>query len=154
ETRYARKDGSTFPASVTISPIRGYEPQTGVPAVTGFSKIVRDITERRKTEAIADTERRFASSLIEAMPGIFYLYDERGRFLRWNRNFEVVSGYSADEIRQMHPLDLFPSSDRTLVEERIAEVFETGESSVEASFAAKNGETIAHFFTGKRIDHE
>ena len=29
----------------------------------------------------ANAEQRFAHQLVEAMPGIFYLYDDRGRFL-------------------------------------------------------------------------
>jgi PAS domain S-box-containing protein len=90
--------------------------------------------------------------LIEAMPGVLYLYDNEGRFLRWNRNFERVSGYSGDEIRAMHPLDFFPAEEKALLSERIAGVFEQGEGTVEASFVAKDGSARPHFFTGRRID--
>ncbi len=48
---------------------------------------VREVSQRKNAEATVEGEQRFADGLIEAMPGIFYLYDERGRFLRWNRNF-------------------------------------------------------------------
>jgi PAS domain S-box-containing protein len=90
-------------------------------------------------------------SLIEALPGIFYLYDSNGQFLRWNRDFESVSGYSASEILKMRPLDFFAESDRELLRQRIAEVFERGASSVEAPFLTKSGQTIPYYFTGKRI---
>jgi PAS domain S-box-containing protein len=98
--------------------------------------------------------RNFADSLIETMPGIFYLYNEQGRFLRWNRNFESVSGYSAQEIARMHPLDFFPAEDKHVLQARIVEVFVKGESSIEASFLAKDGSLTPYFFTGKRIAFE
>ena len=109
---------------------------------------------RKHAEALADQEQRFASSLIEAMPGIFYLYDENGQFLRWNRNFEAVSGYSASEIATMRPVEFFTGNDQQLLARRIAEVFEKGEASVEASFVTKDGRALPYFFTGRRIVFE
>jgi PAS domain S-box-containing protein len=116
----------------------------------GLDNLAR-LAERARIEAIAERESRFASGLIEAMPGIFYLYNEAGRFLRWNRNFEAVSGYTGDEIRQMHPLDFFTGDDRRSVAQRIAEAFAMGESSVEAPFVTRDGSATPHFFTGRRI---
>src|SRR3954464_6940591 len=98
-----------------------------------------------------NAEQRFADELVEAMPGIFYLYDERGRFLRWNHNFERVSGYSGQEIAGMHPLDFFSAEERALLTERIGEVFEKGEATVEASLVCKRGNATPYFFTGKRV---
>jgi len=106
---------------------------------------------QRAAEALAERERSFATSLIEAMPGIFYLYDEQGRFLRWNRNFERVSGYSADEVARKQPLDFFAGEEKALLEGRIRDVFASGEATVEASLVAKDGTAKPHFFTGKRI---
>ncbi|HSO37946.1 MAG TPA: PAS domain S-box protein, partial [Labilithrix sp.] len=106
---------------------------------------------RTRAEAAVEREQRFARGLIEAMPGIFYLYDEQGRFLRWNRGFERLSGYTSDEIAQMHPLDFFPADERAVLQSRIAQVFEKGEASVEAAFVSKDGSATPYFFTGKRI---
>ncbi len=106
---------------------------------------------RRQAEAVARSEQLFSDTMIESMPGILYFYDDRGRFLRWNRNFETVSGYSGEEIARMHPLDFFASSDKRPLEERIAEVFAKGDSSVEAPFLAKDGSTTPYFFTGRRV---
>ena len=102
--------------------------------------------------AIAAEGQRFASGLIEAMPGIFYLYDEHGRFLRWNSNFERMSGYSGKEIASMHPLDFFVTDEKGLLAERIGEVFELGEATVEASLLSKDGRATPYFFTGRRVE--
>ena len=101
-----------------------------------------------------NAEQRFAHQLVEAMPGIFYLYDDRGRFLRWNSNFERVSGYSTEEIAGMHPLDFFTAGDRALLTQRIGEVFEKGEATVEAALVSKCGDATPYFFTGKRVEFD
>jgi PAS domain S-box-containing protein len=109
---------------------------------------------RRKVEAVARSERAFSDTIIESTAGILYLYDEHGQFLRWNRSFETVTGYAADEIERMHPSDFFCERDRPLLTARIAEVFEKGEASVEAPLLAKSGKTTPYYLTGRRIVFE
>lgn len=150
ETTLLRKDGTTFPASITSSPIWETD-ESGGKTLVGVGEIIRDIGERRRTELIAEGERRFAEALVEAMPGVFYLYNERGEFLRWNDDFEKVSGYSTDELKRMHPLDFFADAEKSLVEERISQVFKQGKGQVVADFVAKDGTTTPYFFTGKRF---
>jgi PAS domain S-box-containing protein len=113
--------------------------------------ISTDITEKKRAEEAVLREKHFSDTAIDALPGIFYLYDEKGHFLRWNKNFEQVSGYSAAEIALMHPLDFFAGEEKELLQRRIGEVFFEGESSVEASFVGKDGTATPFFFTGKRI---
>ena len=109
---------------------------------------------RRQAEQQWQSEKRFSDTMIESLPGAVYFYDDTGRFLRWNRNFESVTGYSAQEIAGMHPLDFFKGDDRQLLEQRIAEVFDKGESSVEADFIAKSGHGTPYFFTGRRVEFD
>ncbi len=109
---------------------------------------------RRAVEARARDEQHFSRTMIESMPGIIYFYDEHGGFLRWNRNFEDVSGYSAAEIGRMHPLDFFEADDRPRVEEQIQAVFARGEAWVEAPFRARDGRTTPFHFTGRRVTFE
>lgn len=99
---------------------------------------------------VSDTST-LIDTMIESLPGVAYFYDQTGRFLRWNRNFETVSGYSGAEIARMHPLDFFAGAEQPLLESRIAEVFAKGESSVEALFLAKDGTATPYFFTGRRV---
>ena len=94
---------------------------------------------RRQGEQTVRNEKLFSDTMIESMPGILYFRDAQGRFLRWNRNFETVSWYSAPEIARMHPRDFFSDEDKPRVEQGIAEVFGNGESSVEAASVAKDG---------------
>jgi PAS domain S-box-containing protein len=113
-----------------------------------------DITERKQIEKAVLHERDFSDAMLNSLPGVFYFYDRSGKFLRWNRNFEVVSGYSAGEIARMSPLDFFRGAEKEYLAQRIQEVFENGESDAEASLITKSGERIPYYFTGRRIEIE
>src|SRR5271170_2985174 len=106
---------------------------------------------RKNAEELLQKERLFSDTIIASVPGILYLYDQERRFLRWNRSFEIVSGYSAEEVARMHPLDFFADNQKELLKEKIAEVFSEGESSVEAGFLTKDGRSIPYFFTGRKV---
>jgi PAS domain S-box-containing protein len=127
--------------------------ETATELTFGLDNFARD-DARRRAERAEHSERLFSDAMIDSMPGVVYFYDMEGRFLRWNRNFELVSGYGPEEIRGMHPRDFFGADERPLVESRIAEVFATGESSVEASILAKSGARVPHFFTGRKVVFE
>jgi PAS domain S-box-containing protein len=109
---------------------------------------------RRQAEQTLRSEKLFSDIMIDSMPGIVYFYDATGSFLRWNRNFEAVSGFSGQEIARMRPLDFFTGEDKARVEQRIAEVFSKGEASIEAAFVAKDATTTPYFFTGRLVHFE
>lgn len=107
-----------------------------------------------EADKILRNEQLFSRTLLESMPGIMYFYDSEGRFLRWNRNFERVSGYTGEEIASMHPLDFFSPEDKSRVQARIAETFSSGESRVEARFLNKQGVSIPYFLTGRQVEFD
>ena len=106
---------------------------------------------RRQGKRLVRRNRLLSDTMLESLPGIVYFYDDQGRFLRWNDNFVTVSGYSSEEIARMHPLDFFAGDDKRRVGQRIAEVFENGHSSIEASFVGKDGRATPYFFTGRSV---
>jgi PAS domain S-box-containing protein len=119
--------------------------------VVGWVASFSDLTERKQAEANALAEKHFSDTIVNSLPGIFYLFDQTGRFLRWNRNFEVVSGYSTEEIARMHPLEFFGGQDKDLIRERIQEVFLKGQSDAEGDFVSKEGKKTPYYFTGLRL---
>lgn len=97
-------------------------------------------------------ENDFANTIINSLPGIFYLFTAEGKYLRWNDNFERITGYSSEEMPHMHPLDFLDESEKEIVGERISEVFTSGEAYVEADLLCKDGTKIPYLFTGKRTE--
>ena len=148
-----RKGSERFWASGITTAVRD---QAG--NLTCFTKVVRDLTESkqleerlRENEARLRAERDFSNEILDTLPGVFYLFDQQGKFLRWNKNLEKISGHPGDEIALMTPLEFIVEEDRPAVQSKIEEVFSTGEANIEAQMLTPNGLGIPHFFTGRRI---
>ena len=100
ERWHVRKDGSRFWASGVVTPVRDAEGK-----LIGFSKVMRDMTERNKLTE--ERDRFFALSI--DMLCIVHL---DGRFQRINPAFQEVLGFSEEELLAMsifeilHPDDL------------------------------------------------
>ena len=120
--------------------------------VTGFVTTVLDITDCKQFEKRISIEKRFSDLIINSLPGIFYLIDDRGRFLRWNKHIEEVSEYSDEEISKMSPLDFVGEADKPMIAERIRQVFRKGEATAEVDLVTKSGGKIPYFFTGRMIE--
>ena len=138
------RDGS-FVAVESVSTVY----QVGNRKVIQFN--IRDSTAQRKGEEELRHEKLLSESILNSLPGIFYLFDDQGRYLRWNKNFEKVSGYRAEEIIQMNPLDFFSGDEKELIKQHIRDAFLHGSSEVEAYFISKNGSRTPYYFTGLRI---
>jgi PAS domain S-box-containing protein len=146
ERWHLRKDGSRFFASGVV---RIMEDRAG--NRLGFIKICRDITERINMEERLRREKEYSDTIVNSLPGIFYLFDETGKCLRWNANAERVTGYNTEEISQRSPLDFFDGADRELVTQGIQRALQTGHSTTEAALVTKDGRHIPHLFSGHRI---
>lgn len=94
-----KKDGRPFWGAVTA---KSFADESG--EVLFFNGAVEDISEIKEKELRLVEERTFSEGIIEALPGLFWLNDEDGRCVRWNKNVEHVYGYSPDELRRLHAL--------------------------------------------------
>ena len=115
---------------------------------------MQDITEQKNAQYQLMLEKELSDSIINSLPGVFYLYNESGKFYRWNTNFEHVTGYSTEEISELHPLDLFEGEEKDIVKQKIENVFINGEDNIEANFRLKNGTTIPYYLNGMVINYE
>ncbi len=111
----------------------------------------RDISERIKIQNEIIKEKNFSESIINSLPGIFYIHDVNGKILKWNKNFETITGFSHEEISVMYPLNFFKDEDRALMKERAIDVFTNGSSDEECSLCTKNKNIIPYHFIGTRV---
>lgn len=107
-----------------------------------------DISSQKQAEEALRREKRFSEMILESLPGIFFLFDDQGRLLRWNRNLELVSGFSPEEISKKQALDFVAGEDRGIVKQKIQEVFAKGQASIEAKIVSKDGIKIPFYFIG------
>ncbi|MFZ0796254.1 MAG: PAS domain S-box protein [Terriglobales bacterium] len=88
-----RKDGSAFWASVVITPM--YD---DAGALRGFSKVARDITERKRADEEIRQASRYARSLLEASLDPLVTINREGKITDVNRATETVTGVSRERL--------------------------------------------------------
>jgi PAS domain S-box-containing protein len=93
-----RKDGSRFWANVVITALRD---DSGT--LQGFSKITRDLSERRKQDEIQRRSEERFRLLVEAVRDYaLFMLDPRGFVTSWNTGAERIHGWSSPEIVGRH----------------------------------------------------
>jgi len=88
ETVRRRKDGTLIDISLTVSPVYNSEGK-----IVGASKIARDITHSKRTEA----ELTKLASIVETSNDPIISKDLNGIIRSWNKGAEMTFGYTADE---------------------------------------------------------
>lgn len=137
-----------------FEPLQLWQENHIYPSRKGLSVFIRDISARMRAEKEIDKVRSLADKLIDSLPGVFYFYDENGKFIRWNQQFEEVTGYSGEEIAEMHPSEFFAKDQKEYIVERITNVFEHGENDAEADLLHKNGTRTPHYFKAIRLEYD
>ena len=110
-----------------------------------------DITKRKKADEELLQEKDFSEATINSLPGVFYLIDTKGNFVKWNKNLEIETEYSAEEISKMNPLNLFSKKDRPFIQKKIDKVFAEGHDTAEVNAISKSGRVVPYYLTGSRI---
>ncbi|MBK8324502.1 MAG: PAS domain S-box protein [Betaproteobacteria bacterium] len=119
--------------------------------VTGVLGLYDDITARKQVELALARERLFSAETIDALPGVFYIFDSNGRFLRWNKHFKEATGYGDDELATMRGPDFFSGPDQERIAAAMKAVFRDGKTNVEALFRDRNGRGVPYLFSGTRM---
>ena len=89
-----RKDGSYFWANVIITAIHGDDGK-----LMGFSKVTRDLTERRENEErLRQSEERFRLLVDGVQDYAIFMLDTEGRIMSWNQGARRLKGYTAPEV--------------------------------------------------------
>ncbi|MBU1244794.1 PocR ligand-binding domain-containing protein [Myxococcota bacterium] len=106
--------------------------------------------ELRRAFDNLSAEKQFIDAIVNSLPGVFYTLDFSGKFVRWNANFERITGYNGEALATMSAQELFEGDERTHIVEAIREVAEKGETTVEAAITSRDGQTKPYLFSGMR----
>jgi two-component system cell cycle sensor histidine kinase/response regulator CckA len=114
----------------------------------------QDITRHKQAELAVQNAQALSSTIIDSIPGTFYLLDEYGRYARWNTfQREVILGKTEEQMAGMNALDTIHPEDRALIQESIANVLQDGKDEiVEGRVLLRGGPAcIWMLMTGRRM---
>lgn len=119
-----------------------------VEIVTYFADVTWEIVRQKLANEALTREKVLSEQYINSLPGLFYVFDEQARFIKWNSAWNRVTGYSDEELVERSATDFIEGEDRALIEEKMVKVFRDGFAESEAKLVTKDGRRIPYYFTG------
>jgi len=121
--------------------------------------VVRDVTERKEREReLRERERHlerykeYTDDILDAIDDVFYVIDRNGELKRWNESLAEVTGYTNEEIDEMHATDFFEDDQRETASNAVREGFETGSVNVELELQRKEGNDVPFEFAASKLE--
>jgi len=151
ETRWMKKDGAIFDVLLASTPIDLNDLSKGVT----FTAL--DVSERKRAEDVIRREKQFTETLLESLPGLFYLYEvdlqspANSRLIRFNRKHSTLTGYTPEELQGMRIKDWFETDVLEEAVRAISIIGETGEAQANLILRIKDGSQVPYAFTGRLL---
>ena len=114
-------------------------------------KFPEDGKTKTAPDHLALADEPFSESVIESLPGLFWVLDDRGRYVRWNKNLENSLGYSAEELTLQHANFLVHPDHHSTVLQGIHTCLTEGQVSIEYELVTKSGRRIPYSGSAKRV---
>jgi len=107
ELTYIRKDGSRFPAMVSVTALRDDQS-----SIIGYLLIGTDNSARKRVEeTLRWTEESFRLMVESVSDYAIVMLDPEGQVVSWNSGAERIKGFHADEIVGRHLAVFYPRDD-------------------------------------------
>jgi PAS domain S-box-containing protein len=131
---------------------KGYN-QDDVQQLTLLMEGMWRLIERKQAEAELLREQLHMKTLLDSLPGIFYLYSYPAlRLVRWNKNHETLLGFGPGEIKDRPILEWHIPEAKDAVIKAVEVVMEKGQNMIESPLLTKGGDLIPFLLTGVKLE--
>jgi PAS domain S-box-containing protein len=109
---------------------------------------------RKQAELVAQHEEALSNTIIDSIPGVFFLVDENGNLARSNSyHRDAILGMTGDQMVCINAIDTIHPEDRALIQSKIVNVLQDGKDEmVEGRVLLRGGpDFIWMLLTGRRL---
>lgn len=110
-----------------------------------------DKTEVRQLASDLVREKLLSDTIIESAPGAFFLIDQQGNLVRWNRYLSEETGLSDEQLRGSSILAAIHEPDRPLAAAKFLSAFALGYAEMEVRVPTANRGIRLFFKTARRF---
>ncbi|MCY0914649.1 sensor domain-containing protein [Massilia antarctica] len=144
ELEFMRADGSVHSIFLTLLPQFAHDG-----ALTHVVAVLDGACDEPDTAVVG---RMPLSSIINVLPGTFYVLRHDGSFVVWNKTLEQVTAMSSDEVGRANALDMYDLAEKRIIAANFRNVFEHDiQVMVEADYLDKYGHATPYLLCGARI---
>ena len=117
--------------------------------IEGVIGAAMDITPTKKYEQELRKSQELLQALIDSVPGLFYLYNSKGELIFWNKQHEIFTGYTSEELDHFTLMDWYPNDpeSQNSVMKGLEATATQGFGDAEANLTLKDGSKVFCYFT-------
>ena len=117
-----------------------------------WDTILVDITEQKELEKNISQQVTLLNHILDSLPGLFYILNEDGTFVRVNQHVEELLEKSAGELQGMSALDVVAPRKKDQTKQAIEQVFSDGYSEHETVLVDRDGQEHHYYTTGNYLE--
>ncbi len=141
-----RKDGSEFPAEMSLSPLNLGDKWNAV-------GVVKDITERVQAEQkVKEAEKRYRTLFSQAPLGVLVIDPQTKKVVEFNDVAHIQLGYSREEFSELRLPDFEAKKTVDEIDAEVTRILVTGKDEFETIHRTKNGEIRNVLITVRAIE--
>ncbi|MDP2430685.1 MAG: PAS domain S-box protein [Pseudomonadota bacterium] len=95
-----------------------------------------------------------ANPILDAAPGIYFMFDAEGRFAGWNRAGLETFGLTPADVEHLRPLDVVPPDQKERVSQAIASILSGESVTLELDLIVADGSRHTFYGIGLLMEHE
>lgn len=148
ELNFIHKEGHHIPVEVTSSVFINY---TGDKRT---SLIFRDIQDRKEREQAIKREKEFTETVLNSLPGVFFILDREGKVVRFNDHSIQVFGLPPEEVKGKAAREFVHEKDKQKVPDHIHKVLQEGYHVFELTLNIAGDKQAVFRFNAEQLEQD